>query len=376
MSTVPGGVADAPPPPPPMQAPSMKSMGDSKIPDASAVMKLTSLKSLRLHQSRAVLEAATGGAWPNKYIVCDHDLPYQPMRQGQPHGDAKPTPIMIIEEESGPCCSEDCCCRCCCNPKHPALLKFWHATQPYEDDCKCCGALCWHNPDRSDADMAQGAFLSMERLGCCTKWVNCWVCCALCQDEVRLHAGNVGSALNSGPRPGNIPEDTIIARGIMPIGGGGCTPTVELFDGANDAGISDGTPFGVVEGPTFFGGCLDLCCDTHFQISKEAGGGGDLATISKLRPRECCEWCRAICSTADAFDMEFTPEGAAMSPEQKAMLIGEIVHIDYMFFEQNRRYCEVEKQGDTIWIKILISMCYCYGCLCPCRICIPIQTKN
>jgi len=101
MSTVPGGVADAPPPPPPMQAPSMKSMGDSKIPDASAVMKLTSLKSLRLHQSRAVLEAATGGAWPNKYIVCDHDLPYQPMRQGQPHGDAKPTPIMIIEEESG-----------------------------------------------------------------------------------------------------------------------------------------------------------------------------------------------------------------------------------------------------------------------------------
>lgn len=156
----------------------------------------------------------------------------------------------------------------------------------------------------------------------------------------------------------------------MPIGGGGCTPTIDITQKV------DGAAIGVVEGPTCFGGCYDLCCDTHFTVSTVAGGAGDLAKITKIKPSGCSEWCKACCSTADTYHLDLMPGGQALVPEQKAMLIGEMVHLDAMFFENDKFPIECEKQGDTTWIHILCCLCYCYGCLCPIKCSIPLKEQQ
>lgn len=164
--------------------------------------------------------------------------------------------------------------------------------------------------------------------------------------------------------------------GKVPIGGGGCTPTVEVFlTGSSGAKTeTEGLkPDFVVEGQTCFGGCYDFCCDTTFNVSSEAGKGGDLAKIIKQKPTDCETCCRACCSTADIYNLHME---APMTPDRKAMLIGEMVHLDYMFFERDNFPCTVERQGDTNWVSCLLCLCYCYGCLCPCRLSIPCQEKG
>ena len=40
--------------------------------------------------------------------------------------------------------------------------------------------------------------------------------------------------------------------------------------------------------------------------------------------------CKALCTTVDTYDIDFTDP--AMSPQQKAAVIGEAVNLDYLFF--------------------------------------------
>merc|ERR1712146_51719 len=88
------------------------------------------------------------------------------------------------------------------------------------------------------------------------------------------------------------------------------------------------------------------------------------------------ECCRAICSTADTYDMTLTEKGTTMNPLHKAMLVGEMVHMDYMFFEHDENYCTVRREGDGTAIYILLCLCYCYGCLCPCKVSSTFQTRS
>jgi len=331
-----------------------------------------------------LLEGITGGAMPNIYIIGDHKRTYQQMRNGENFKDPVPYPMFFVEEDSGDCCSRDCWCRCCCNPKHPSLLKFYHASPPVDPGpLMCCGNSCGDQEDETHAMHEHGAFLTLERLGLCQRLPNCWVCMECCQDEIRLHAGDVGSANSTpGPMPGDIPTDKLLMRGVVPIGGGGCTPTVEVFEKVpgqasdNNIGFAENQVM-VVEGQTCFGGCYDLCFDTAFQISSQRGKSADIGEIKKRKPKCTCEeCCRACCSTADTYDMTLTEKGTAMNPLHKAMLVGEMVHMDYMFFEHDENYCTVRREGDGTMIYILLCLCYCYGCLCPIKCCLYIPDKK
>jgi len=211
------------------------------------------------------------------------------------------------------------------------------ASEPQpQDPCACCGTTCYYRPDK--ASKIGDAFMTFERFGCCARWANCFVCCEQCQDEMRIHAGDVGG--NNDPSgykgAGTFGDDRVCMIGKVPIGGGGCTPTVELFErqapGVITAETMDATmgqPFGVVEGPMCFGGCADLCCDTNFQVSS-APGAADIADIIKKKPVGCGEWCKACCTPADTYDLKMKDGGKAWSPEKKAAIIAEMIHMDFM----------------------------------------------
>lgn len=340
-----------------------------------------------MKQGRAFLEAITGGIMPSKFLFSDYNFMYQPYRNGQPYGDPQPYPLFYVQETMGDCCSKDCWCRCCCSPRNPSLMRFYSAGEPYDPGpCKCCGTVCWENDDASDK--LGDPFMTLERYGCCSRFANCCVCCECCQDEMRLHYGKQGDSDNGDTMAGTLAYDHVISRAVVPIGGGGCTPTIEIFQRKVEGGVLQGdTPPGaaktdaedrtmVVEGPMCFGGFKDLCCDTEYTISSDNGGSGDIARVTKKKPEGCSEWCRACCSTADTYDLNLSDRGHQMAPEQKAMMIGEMVHLDLMFFENDKFPIECERQGDTTWINILCCVAYCYGCLVPIKCCIPCRDKG
>jgi len=239
----------------------------------------------------------------------------------------------------------------------------------------CCGQFCCHQRDH--ADPIQGpAILTYERLGCCARFANCFVCCEMCQDEMRFHSGFHQDANEAG----NLPTNDIIAIGKVPIGGGGCTPTVNVFNLPPGAGLTADsvekmepaiTPSFVVEGPTCFGGLYDWCCDTTFHVGRTSGAK-DMATIVKKKPEDCCgeQMCRACCTTADIYDFHVKPEGQVTGME-KAIIMGELAHLDFMFFERDQFPITCEMQDKTLWITVMLCLCYCYGCLCPIKICCP-----
>lgn len=346
--------------------------------------RLNAVQHVQFKQGRALLEGLTGGVMPNKYIMSDMTLAYQPMREGQPYGEMEGWPMFIAEEKSGECCSRDCWCRLCCNPNHPSITELYASSGPLPGiPCTCCGCKCW---DTADYSVPVGQpIMTFERLGCCQRFANCWVCCESCQDEMRFHSGGGFSA----DQAGDLPTDRVVGVGKVPIGGGGCTPTIDIFTAPGEAGgtacLTNVENVGkegdtsaksfVVEGPTCFGGLYDWCCDTTFFVSKEAGKSGDLAHIIKKKPHDCSTCCRAMCTTADIYDLHMK-EGSTVTPAQKAMIIGEMVHLDYMFFERDTFPITCEKQGDTTWITCLLCLCYCYGCLCPIKCCIALKEKG
>ena len=168
--------------------------------------------------------------------------------------------------------------------------------------------------------------------------------------------------------PGKLPKDSAFSHAVVPIGGGCLTPTVHVMARSN--GVEDGTPWAVVEGPTFFGGCMDLCCTTKFSVSSSKGKSGDLAVITKKAPEGGCGLCVAMCTPADTYNLDFTP-GNTMSPQQKASIIGEMVHLDFLFFESEQPLCRQSDDGKMCYI--LLCTCYCMGALCPVQCCFPLK---
>ena len=55
--------------------------------------------------------------------------------------------------------------------------------------------------------------MTLERFGLCQRIAGCFVCCECCQDEMRMHLGNVGQA----GQAGSLNEGTVIGRGIVPM---------------------------------------------------------------------------------------------------------------------------------------------------------------
>ena len=90
---------------------------------------------------------------------------------------------------------------------------------------------------------------------------------------------------------------------------------------------------------------------------------GDLAKITKVRPKGPCACGKELFTDSDTFTVRYA-EGVGLTPQQKAAMMGSMILTDYMFFEQDQGMvtCEGTK------IKITLFECYCCGALCPATI--------
>ena len=246
----------------------------------------------------------------------------------------------------------DDCARCCCAPRHSMFVKFKPMVgQP--------GRL-----PRSEL-LQMPTVMTMEREGCSCATnkccLGCCICCPYCADGFVLHAGDVtepaGTTMLDGPN--------FIGMGSQPSpGGGGLTPTVCLMD----RGIEPGSfrPLAKVEGPCLFGGCSELCLDSHYPVSTFGKGEfatrkklGDLARITKRRPSNFGDVASQALGDADTFTMDFAP-GSNLAPQQKATMMAALLLVDYMFFEKDNGMCDCNNQT----IKITFCQSYCYGWQC------------
>ena len=109
---------------------------------------------------------------------------------------------------------------------------------------------------------------------------------------------------------------------------------------------------------------MDLFVDTYFTVSKEKGKSGDIATIKKkARDEGCMGLCKALFTSVDTYDLTFNDPN--MTPQQKATVIAESVALDYMFFDQEQPLCRYNESAKQC--EILMCLCYCFGCLIPCK---------
>jgi len=324
--------------------------------DVLTEQKLMAVKNYAFFQSNVAMEAITGGCAPNKYVFGDIDRP-----QGVPGRESSKNPtiphaLFVAEEES------KCCYRFCCpGGAQPFIGKIYHANAPTAGK-ECCGCYSGH---MIDADKSRPAVMTFAKPGlfakCCP---GCCVCMDCCQQEMFVYSGDKGPA----------EPDQLISTGghtghsKVPCGGGGCTPQIDLF-GANQ------DQFGVVEGPTCFGGCYDLCCSTPFSVSSQKGKAGDLAFIEKQKPEDCYSMCCAVCSDADQYKIEMRDE--KLTSAQRAQILATAVQLDLLFFENDNHFCEVvaSDDGKAVYITITLCMWYMWGWLCPVAIWIPCPSK-
>ena len=62
----------------------------------------------------------------------------------------------------------------------------------------------------------------------------------------------------------------------------------------------------------------------HFvQDWQNKGRSGDIGKITKLKPQDCGDMCKQVCSVADTYVMDITPGSPTLNPLQKALLVGD-----------------------------------------------------
>lgn len=240
--------------------------------------------------------------------------------------------------------------RCCCAPHHSFKVKFkpGAAGQPR--------AVLENVP----------AMMTMEREGCCGKWgLGCCACSEDCKDGFFLHAGDVAGEAGSM----KMGSGRVIGFATQPKLGGGMTPTINVMERLDEAGSQWGA-MAKIEGPTIFGGCSELCCDSAWPVSKMEASAfetklkvGDFATITKRKPKDCMSAVQEATTDSDQFTIEFN-ESVSLAPQQKALMLASLVQIDYMFFEKDNGMCKCENNK----LKITFFECYCMGCTCPCNL--------
>ena len=84
-----------------------------------------------------------------------------------------------------------------------------------------------------------------------------------------------------------------------------------------------------IEGPTFFGGCSEMCCDSEWPVSKMPAEAfdnklmvGDFAVITKHKPNGCESAMMEAMTDSDTYTIEFN-QGVQLAPQQKALVDGE-----------------------------------------------------
>ena len=247
----------------------------------------------------------------------------------------------------------DDCARCFCAPIHSVRVEFALVNQPERQWIK--------------GTHTQPAAFHLDREGCCDKpGLACWACGPSCMDGMIVRAG---PSLGLKPGSVNVDEQTI---GIVdqPTCAGYCTPTfnVRSRQAAGDAGFQ---PLAKLEGPCIFGGCSELCCSSTFLVStldrdvspNKKIFSGDMARITKTKPRDCKGCAREMFTDSDIYTLEYK-EGIGLTPQQKANMMASLILMDYHLFELDHGLCEC--RNNKLYITFFDY--YCCGCACPCQI--------
>lgn len=247
---------------------------------------------IKVIQKFTWLEAASQGCFevPNTYTVLGGASVHQTTQH-----------ILTATENSKGCT------RCCCAPMHSSLIHIVHP-------------------------QTRHVFATLERPGVeCLFDGNCLgpkpcLCCFAfnesCSDAIYLHDGEIqGIVGHNGNGVASVVQD--------PHCGGGCTPTLYINDGAMKNGV--------IQGPTIFGGCLELCCDTTFYYTSNGGKiNGDIrGRIVHLHPTCCSMECfTEMCTDSDKFGIEMSDD---LSGDDKVKALAAMLLIDYMSLPPKQR---------------------------------------
>ena len=207
----------------------------------------------------------------------------------------------------------------------------------------------------------------MEREGCCSKpCTGGFVCVDCCAQEAYVHAGAIQNV--EAHQAGKLPKDRVIGRMKQPVPfAGGLHPTIQVMDRTP---TSD-EHWASVVGPTLFGGCSENCCNVPFGVKRVNKDGsisvdvGNIATITKLKPKSLTGAIREMLTDSDMFQFEI--HDPSVTPQQRATLIGVLLLADYMFFERDIDQCGYDDRS----CYINLCNCYCMGALFPCQLKLP-----
>lgn len=217
--------------------------------------------------------------------------------------------------------------RCCCNPCQSAMFRF---KQPNSEK----------------------VLLTIERQGLSAgKCVCCFSCADCCNDRMAIYEGDVpglAGELQSPPKT--------VSMLNQPCGGGGLIPTLELKPGEGA-----GSELKVI-GPLAFGGCLGLCCDSDFTVSK---GTAPVGKISHLKPNNNCELCCGCCANHNKYTVHYMDMDSSADVDRVNMLISSIL-LDMVFLQQDHGPCSCELNH----CEINVCMGNCCGCVLPCKLCV------
>ena len=144
--------------------------------------------------------------------------------------------------------------------------------------------------------------------------------------------------------------DTLIAKASTPFLGGCCKPTMNLYD-------RDDNFMGSVVGPFC---CVFRFCGADFDVLDE--NGNKMGELKKLAVKNLKDVVVDLSTDVDNFLITIPPN---VKPEMKMALLSVLLHLDFMFYEDDRSLTEC-KFCDLYCCGVRCAVCpvWCTCCCC------------
>lgn len=146
----------------------------------------------------------------------------------------------------------------------------------------------------------------------------------------------------------DVDEEHKVGEVRMPCCGGGFKPTLNIVD-------KSGETKAIVKGPCCF--ISDMCGSNFEVLTPDGKAVGD---VQKLGIQSAANAVQEATTDADNYAISFPK---ALNVEYKALMVGALLLLDYMFFEDEGA-CQFQP-----WRCVCKFKCcdmYCLGCICPC----------